>query len=589
MKRKKWFGKLAKISSLVTGMLILSGSIAYAQQGKVIQKKLLETGWDQLDTTRFRQNLEQIEKTPFDGVTLSVTGKDDTGKVVSTQSAFSNIPWKKEWFQSSIDDLKAIHSKKVTDNFIIIGANPGNVDWFDDAGWKQIVDHWRIVALIAKEGNLKGIVFDPEPYTASYSQFKYIVQPERDKHSFEEYQAEARLRGKEIISAVAAVDPNLIINAFVMNSVFDDIAASPFTPSAQRTLQTSNYGLYPAFINGWLDAAPPTMIFVDGCETSYRYNSPLEFLQEANVVRNTALNLVAPENRTKYLAQVQTGFAFYLDAYVNPPSSGWYVDPKDSTPTQRLQMNVRSAVNAASEYVWFYGEKYRWWPTPSPGVKPQSWEDVLPGVTSALLSVTHPVQEVDPITEDEQKIAALEKAGELKINLLHNGDFSSIKTNTAADTTHIGWDTVGYPQDWATWQAEGSHGTFSKDDNVNHEGSLGGAARLAGMSNGCFIQTVDVQPGESFVVQGWLHQVGQGAGSIRVGWQTSDDKWINDSNGPSFDDLQYANPWRKLEGIVTAPQGAGKMVVMPSAQYQPSPQDVIWFDDVAVYRMSSQN
>jgi hypothetical protein len=40
----------------------------------------------------------------------------------------------------------------LTDNFLIFGANPGYVDWFDDAGWREIREHCRLLARLAHEG-----------------------------------------------------------------------------------------------------------------------------------------------------------------------------------------------------------------------------------------------------------------------------------------------------------------------------------------------------------------------------------------------------------------------------------------------------
>jgi hypothetical protein len=173
-----------------------------------------------------------------------------------------------------------------------------------------------------------------------------------------------------------------------MNSVN---AAAIKSSDMQTSLEKSGYGLYPAFINGWLDAAPPSMTFVDGCEgQGYHANSELDFLKTANVVRNSALALVASENRQKYLSQVQVSFGIYLDAYTNPATSRYYIDPQGETPAHRLIENVGYALNAASEYVWIYGEKYRWWSTPSKNVNPESWEDKLPGISDGLLGLTHP-------------------------------------------------------------------------------------------------------------------------------------------------------------------------------------------------------
>ena len=70
--------------------------------------KLLEAGWEQPTAADLRQNLKQMENTPFDGFMLMLKGRDDAGHIVQMANAFSNVPWKLSWFQSSIDDLKAL-------------------------------------------------------------------------------------------------------------------------------------------------------------------------------------------------------------------------------------------------------------------------------------------------------------------------------------------------------------------------------------------------------------------------------------------------------------------------------------------------
>ena len=101
-------------------------------------------------------------------------------------------------------DLKVARSDKLTDNFLILGANPGNVDWFDDAGWKEIQEHCRLLARLAHEGGLRGMLFDPEPYTDPHKQFSYRSQAGRAGHSFEEYCRQARQRGHEVMEAISS-------------------------------------------------------------------------------------------------------------------------------------------------------------------------------------------------------------------------------------------------------------------------------------------------------------------------------------------------------------------------------------------------
>lgn len=44
----------------------------------------------------------------------------------------------------------------------------GNVDWFDDPGWEEIQEHWRLLARLAREGGLRGLLFDPASIRGRY-------------------------------------------------------------------------------------------------------------------------------------------------------------------------------------------------------------------------------------------------------------------------------------------------------------------------------------------------------------------------------------------------------------------------------------
>ena len=185
------------------------------------------------------------------------------------------------------------------------------------------------------------------------------------------------------------------------------------------------------------------------------------------------------------------------------------------------------------------------------------------------------------IEKNRKQIAALEKAGKLKTNLVLNGDFS-IPANSA-DLTK---DNV---TKWTTWQAWGSAGEFAIDQNTNHSKTSGGSAEMSGIDRGAFLQYIDVKPGESFVIRGWMRRVGQGIGSLKAGWKTTDMKWLDGSKGPTFyvtgDDKE--NVWQQVEGVITAPADAAHLVLTCGATRQRDTQDKIWFDDIAVYKIDN--
>ena len=522
-------------------------------------KKLIATGWDQADTKRLRENLAVMERRPFDGVVLGAVGRIDDKRTCPLRWAFVDRKWQRSWFERPLADLKACKPARFTDNFVSLGANPGSVDWFDDAGWSNIVEHWRITAWLARQGGLKGILFDPEPYTPPHAQFNYTAQPRRDKHSFNEYFAQARRRGREVMRAVVEEYPDITLFCYFMNSVN---AASTGRADPRRMLAARGYGLYPAFIDGWLDVAPPTVTFVDGCESAYRYSSAREYLEAHAAIKGRCQELVWPANRAKYRAQVQVSFGIYLDAYWNPPTSPWYVDPRGGTRVARLRENVRTALRLADEYVWVYGEKFRWWPTPNTRVSVKSWPEALMGSESALAFAR------DPVGTARSQLAGKAKPP----NVARNGDFTLAPAGPGRPPAH-----------WHAWQQRSSKGTFTWDGETGR--SPKGSARAAGVADGCFLQSMDVKPGETYAVSAVTRRVGKGRTWVRVRWQTAAGRWTAETSDKLLLPDEADGGWREIFGVADVPPGVGKLVVLLSIAGQTEPKDSAWFDDVQVCRI----
>ena len=211
------FRRLSVVFAL--GLLLAAGSARAESPDMRIRKKLIATGWDRPDSQWLLANLAEMEKRPFDGVMLEVTGRTAEGKPCPLREAFSNQKWQRAWFQTNVNQLRACKFTRFTDNFITIGANPGNADWFDDEGWQRIVEHWRIAAWFAKQSGLKGLLFDPEPYTPPHSQFSYAAQPGHVLHGFDEYAVKARERGRQVMQAVVEEYPEITMFCYFMNSV----------------------------------------------------------------------------------------------------------------------------------------------------------------------------------------------------------------------------------------------------------------------------------------------------------------------------------------------------------------------------------
>lgn len=566
-----------RATKVAFGVLLLAFTLAGQASGADApearpRKKLIATGWDNPDTARLRQNLAVMEQRPFDGVVVHAVGQIDAEKRCHLAAAFAKEPWQRAWFRNCLEDLKACRSQRLTDNFLMVGANPGNVDWFDDAGWRNLVEHWRIAAWLARQGGLKGILFDPEPYTEPFAQFSYRAQPQRDQHTFAEYQAKARQRGREVMRAIAREYPNITLFTYFMNCV-NSTALGQQDPNL--VLEGSGYGLYPAFIDGWLDVIPPQMKLVDGCENAYLFNSDQQYLESAVMIKGACQELVSPENRRKCRAQVQVGFGIYLDAYWNPPTVLWYIQNPDGPRVERLRRNLATALRAADEYVWVYGEKFRWWPTPNAGVNEQAWPDVLPGCEAALGFAR------DPVEFGRAVIARMEQAGTLK-DLARNGDFSSDQA-PANEGAAEDWQEGAAPAGWSSWQEERSSGTFTWDRETGATGK--GAARAAGVAGGCFIQSTPVQPGERYAIRAVRRLQGKGNASIRVRWQTAESRWTQEHKDVILISRAPATEWGEIFGVVEVPEGVGRLVLLLGVSGQSSAQDVAWYDDVRLYKL----
>ena len=556
--------------------LCVASVLAPAEAGDARRrKKLIATGWDKPDSARLLKNLAQMERRPFDGVVIEVLGHVDETKRCRLRTAFVDATWQRQWFEPCVRNLRACKSGRLTDNFVTVGANPGNVDWFDDAGWANIVEHWRIAAWLAKRAAFKGILFDPEPYTKPHAQFRYAAQPGRERHAFADYHAKARERGRQVMRAIAAEYPDITLFCYFMSSV---VATATGHADPLPVLERLGYGLYPAFIDGWLDVVPPTTTLVDGCERAYLFHSPTQYLESALLIKGACQELVSPANRAKYRAQVQVSFGVYLDAYWNPKDSEWgrwYVPGEQEPRVDTLRSNVATALRAADEYVWIYGEKFRWWPTPNGRVKPQTWPEAMPGCEKALRFAR------DPLDYARTELARLKKAGTLA-SLARNGDFSSAKAprneGPAAD-----WKEGGTPAGWHRWQEATSKGAFTWDRATG--AAAKGAARAANVANGCFIQSYPVEPGQHYAVRAVRRLQGRGDAWLRVRWQTPESRWT----AVSQDKLIHAGgprgEWAELFGVAVVPEGVGRLVLLLGAAGQATPEDVAWFDDVEVHRL----
>jgi hypothetical protein len=529
------------------------------------------------------QNLKAMEQTPFSGVALALSGTDDRGATIHSNSVFTNQPWRREWFQKDIETLKLVKSSRLTDNFLACDTTPASKelfpDLFDDSAWKNVAGHFRILAAVAREVGFKGIFFDPEAYTLSA--FGYDKLPGKGGRSYAECAAKLRQRGHEVMSAMGSEYPGMTLFTLFMNS---GTAMGAFGADPREGLEQSGnrYNLYPAFVNGWLDAVPPSMTIVDGFEMAYPHSSELQYLKIGNAIRNTTLSLIAAANRAKYRSQVRVGVSIYLDAYlagVNDVHSDVFLDPPlTGSLVGRLGAAVTSAFEVADEYVWVYGEQYRWWPTTNSKVNWQSWEDVLPGISQKLRDAADTEKRAESRAGVELAIAerkaALRNSG--LPNLIKNGDFSA------------GFRAVSRTSEQSNdaWTLDATQGNGS---NVHCDRKFGygkpGSLRFENAAGSRVLQELPVKPYTFYAVRARVRQIGKGTPLLRVQWLTAGAA----SASPNTREFSPAESpierWQQISAVVRAAANATRLQICLTAEGQDPGNSIIWFDDIQVHEI----
>ena len=339
----------SSIIVLLTVLGVPVGNPAVAQSGPASNslkgKKLIEWGWDEPDTKFMRENIDKMERFPFDGLVFHAT----SGKGVNLAwEVWGNQKYTADDFKQAIEDLKATKFNQFTDRFMRVNVTPAKVDWFDDDAWAVVANNFGVAAGIAKEGRCKGFMFDTEQYEG-ITVFDYRQQ--KGKKTFAEYQAKVRQRGREWAKAVNKEHPDITI---LMTFGYD---VTYWNAEKPKDRSTAAYGLLADFLDGVLDACSKETVLVDAYEFSYPYKEHKQFAEAYDGITKKALDwTAAPE---KYKSQVKAGFGIWMDH----KKKDWDVADfsKNHFSPREFEAAVRSALMVSDGYVWIYAERAKWW------------------------------------------------------------------------------------------------------------------------------------------------------------------------------------------------------------------------------------
>lgn len=297
------------------------------------------------------RDLAKLEASPFDGVVLNVIGWEDKDRLDLYTLFWGVRKLTKTQFESAVNNLKATPFKRLTDNFLRVNVGGGDVDWFDEAGWKTILANAELAAWICKEANLKGILLDTEQY--KYKVFSYKDRPQNQARFFEEYSDQAHRRGRELARAITAIKPDTV---FLFTYATSLLSVKNYQDPS--SLNAAPYGLLPAFVDGFLDGADPKATICDGMESSYTFKEQAEFDGLKRAARDAQK---FSRTKRKYDSRMTYGFGLWLDYQWT--QYGW--DPqnpqKNFFSPEAFQKSLERALKTSDRYVWIYSQKINWW------------------------------------------------------------------------------------------------------------------------------------------------------------------------------------------------------------------------------------
>jgi hypothetical protein len=355
------------VRCLMFASLILLASTTPGSAGPSA-KKLIEFGWDEPSTAFMRQHIAEMEKTPFDGCVFHADATDAHGKNHSFQwECWSKRSFTEAELRPALEDLKATKFHRFTSNFLRFDTAPADLDWFDD--YSAIVNNAKVAATIAREGKCKGILFDTEQY--NHPLFNYSKQRDARTRSWEQYAAQARRRGGEVMEAFQEGDPGItIFLTFAYSLPLHQAGGDP------KKISKVSYGLLAPFMDGMVDAAKGEARIVDGDENSYGYKDASQFGKAYKEMSQDVLPIVA--DGKKYRRVFSFGFGIWMDN--NWRKNGWDLqDPRKNyfTP-DAFEKSVEAALRTSDEYLWIYTEQPHWWSDQGgPEKLPRAYQDAL--------------------------------------------------------------------------------------------------------------------------------------------------------------------------------------------------------------------
>jgi len=387
-------GKLMNFATVGLFMLA-STALSQSTTPSFPSRTVIATGWDVCGATldEILESADLFANTPIDGIAFNLRVADKKGKLhASGHPAESPFVWTKEMVSDDVPKLRKMVSRKgLSESIVAILYHPSKrIAWDDDIRWADIAATMRTVAWAAKQGGVRGFLVDQEDYKRQEQFRRHPGDP-----SYEELAATVRARARQLFGGVFAEHPDCTVLSYWLLS----FKMGSQKTSCLRTAAAERQDLWPAFVEGMLEVAPPGVRLVDGCESAYRYEAAFGHFNASAAMQRRMVNYLLPENRARYRSQVDVGFGMWLGMYLPKGSrrpeleAKWRFYAPYSSELKRLADNLEQALDASDGYVWLYNasERTSWIPWRTKRFAAWGlWEKKMPGITDVVRALKDP-------------------------------------------------------------------------------------------------------------------------------------------------------------------------------------------------------
>ncbi|MGL4610274.1 MAG: carbohydrate-binding domain-containing protein [Trueperaceae bacterium] len=307
-------------------------------------------------TPSILENLSYIESLPFDGIVIDIPAGWQVMKKGVKLDYESEYRTYIQPLQGKLDKFPANMLRAQVDD-------PG--DLFDDAAWNQTIENWGILARLAKDVGAKGIFFDNEEYFDKWMNYpEDYSSPTKSK---EEYVAQARLRGKQMMEAMMKEFPD--INVTTLHGPYKSEPKTPSYVTMEQIGPASSHELSGPLTVGMLEAQTGNARVTDGGEV-YQYRTEDDFKnsytwRDQTIASDSINSTFIPSSlKPSWSQKLDMSFGLFNVAWKAP------MDPSI------MRTTLTHALNTTDRFVWIYGElgEVSWL---TPGGMSQDWQDAI--------------------------------------------------------------------------------------------------------------------------------------------------------------------------------------------------------------------